>query len=50
MLFAGHETTASTMDATLAMLALHPDIQQDVYEQVSEVTERQQLVSLGECW
>lgn len=52
MLFAGHETTASTMDATLAMLALHPDIQQDVYEQVSEVTERQQLTfdSLQDLW
>lgn len=45
MLFAGHDTTAYTIDAAFAMLALHQDIQQDVYEQVSEVMEKQQLVS-----
>lgn len=37
MLFAGHDTTAYTIDATLAMLAVHPDIQKEVYEQIVEV-------------
>ncbi|KAF8649628.1 hypothetical protein AX16_005717 [Volvariella volvacea WC 439] len=37
MLFAGHETTAHTLAATLALLALHEDIQEEVSEHVLSV-------------
>jgi len=37
MLFAGHETTARTLDATIGFLALYEDIQEEVYRQVKEV-------------
>ncbi|KAJ8503599.1 hypothetical protein ONZ45_g10716 [Pleurotus djamor] len=36
LLFAGHETTAQSINAVLGLLALHPDIQQEVYEQIKE--------------
>eukprot|EP00158_Paraphelidium_tribonemae_P007389 Partr_v1_DN28228_c2_g1_i2_m75690 putative cytochrome P450 len=36
-LLAGHETTAHTLTYTLGMLALHPDIQQRLFESVEEV-------------
>ncbi|KAH7913523.1 cytochrome P450 [Hygrophoropsis aurantiaca] len=38
ILFAGHETTAHTLAATLGFLALHEDIQEEVAKQVKEVT------------
>lgn len=34
LLFAGHETTAHTFSATLALLALHPDVQNEISEQI----------------
>ncbi|KAH8831639.1 cytochrome P450 [Flagelloscypha sp. PMI_526] len=34
LLFAGHETTAHTLAATLALLAIHQDIQDDVLAQI----------------
>ncbi|KAF8637847.1 hypothetical protein AX17_002473 [Amanita inopinata Kibby_2008] len=37
MLFAGHETTAKALAATLAFLALYQDIQQEVYQQIMSV-------------
>ncbi|KAF5379107.1 hypothetical protein D9615_005952 [Tricholomella constricta] len=37
MLFAGHETTAHTLETTLALLALHQDLQNEVYEQIVSV-------------
>lgn len=37
MLFAGHETTAHTLAATLGFLGLYPDIQQEVLEQIISV-------------
>jgi len=36
-LFAGHETTANTLSFALGLLALHPDIQQKVYEESEEM-------------
>ncbi|KAI5120962.1 hypothetical protein M0805_006635 [Coniferiporia weirii] len=35
--FAGHETTANTLAATLALLALYPDEQEWVYESITDV-------------
>ncbi|KAG6812865.1 hypothetical protein H0H92_015793 [Tricholoma furcatifolium] len=37
MLFAGHETTAHTLAATLGFLGLHQDIQEEVLEQIIDV-------------
>jgi len=37
MLFAGHETTAYTLAATLGLLALNQDSQDEVYQQIEEV-------------
>ncbi|KAF8191805.1 cytochrome P450 [Pholiota molesta] len=37
MLFAGHETTAHTLAATLGFLALHDDIQEDIYQHIISV-------------
>ncbi|KAG6809204.1 hypothetical protein H0H93_016018, partial [Arthromyces matolae] len=37
LLFAGHETTAHTLSATLALLALHPKIQNDIFENIISV-------------
>ncbi|KDQ59780.1 hypothetical protein JAAARDRAFT_33349 [Jaapia argillacea MUCL 33604] len=37
MLFAGHETTAHTLDAAIGFLALYPEIQDEVYAQIKEV-------------
>ncbi|KAG6808633.1 hypothetical protein H0H92_003437 [Tricholoma furcatifolium] len=37
MLFAGHETTARTMSATLSLLALHQDIQSEILEHIVSV-------------
>ncbi|KAH7920397.1 cytochrome P450 [Leucogyrophana mollusca] len=37
LLFAGHETTGHTLAATLAFLALHEDVQEEVAAQVREV-------------
>ncbi|KAJ8515192.1 hypothetical protein ONZ45_g7333 [Pleurotus djamor] len=34
MLLAGHESTAHALDATVFMLALHQDIQQEVFEEI----------------
>ncbi|CAE7126410.1 unnamed protein product, partial [Rhizoctonia solani] len=36
-LFAGHETTAHTLSFCLGLLALYPEVQQEVYEQVKQV-------------
>ncbi|CAE6434477.1 unnamed protein product [Rhizoctonia solani] len=36
-LFAGHETTAHTLSFCLGLLALYPDVQQEVYEQIKQV-------------
>lgn len=40
MLFAGHETTANTLATTLAFLALHPKEQSIVYNEISQVIEK----------
>ncbi|KAF8068992.1 cytochrome P450 [Lyophyllum atratum] len=37
LLFAGHETTAHTLSATLALLALHPEVQDEIREQIVSV-------------
>ncbi|KAH6890120.1 cytochrome P450 [Coprinopsis sp. MPI-PUGE-AT-0042] len=37
LLFAGHETTAHSFAATLAQLAVHQDVQQDVLDQILSV-------------
>ncbi|KAJ3796245.1 cytochrome P450 [Lentinula aff. detonsa] len=37
MLFAGHETTAHTLAATLGFLALNQDVQDEILEQIKEV-------------
>ncbi|KAJ7150251.1 cytochrome P450 [Mycena filopes] len=37
MLFAGHETTAKALDATMGFLALYEDIQEEVYEEIRGV-------------
>ncbi|KAL0565654.1 hypothetical protein V5O48_016370, partial [Marasmius crinis-equi] len=37
MLFAGHETTANTLAATLALLAVHPEAQDEVLKQIIDV-------------
>ncbi|KAJ8517940.1 hypothetical protein ONZ45_g4933 [Pleurotus djamor] len=37
MLFAGHETTAHTLAATLGFLSLYPDIQEEVLAQIADV-------------
>ncbi|KZO91213.1 cytochrome P450 [Calocera viscosa TUFC12733] len=37
MLFAGHETSAKTMAATLGMLAIHPEEQEKVYAHVRKL-------------
>ncbi|KAG6828737.1 hypothetical protein H0H93_014767, partial [Arthromyces matolae] len=37
LLFAGHETTAHTLSSTLALLALHQDIQEEILEQIISV-------------
>ncbi|KIK52839.1 hypothetical protein GYMLUDRAFT_49677 [Collybiopsis luxurians FD-317 M1] len=37
MLFAGHETTANTLAATLGLLALHQDVQDEVFEEIKQV-------------
>ncbi|KAG1835085.1 cytochrome P450 [Suillus variegatus] len=38
LLFAGHETTSHSLAATLGFLSLHPFIQDEIVEQVHEVT------------
>ncbi|KAJ7917203.1 cytochrome P450 [Mycena leptocephala] len=37
MLFAGHETTAKTLDAAIGFLALYEDIQEEVYQEIRAV-------------
>ncbi|KAL7277610.1 hypothetical protein ACG7TL_008537 [Trametes sanguinea] len=37
LLFAGHDTTAKTIDASLAFLALHEDYQEEMYREIMEV-------------
>ncbi|KAI0916136.1 hypothetical protein AcW1_010008 [Taiwanofungus camphoratus] len=37
LLFAGHETTAHTLSATFALLAVHQDIQEEIYRQIMDV-------------
>ncbi|KAJ6449337.1 cytochrome P450 [Mycena sanguinolenta] len=37
LLFAGHETTAATLAATLAFMAIHDDIQEEVLAQITSV-------------
>ncbi|CCM05091.1 uncharacterized protein FIBRA_07298 [Fibroporia radiculosa] len=37
MLFAGHETSAETLAATFALLAVHQDVQEVVYQQIIDV-------------
>ncbi|KAL0960014.1 hypothetical protein HGRIS_011664 [Hohenbuehelia grisea] len=37
MLFAGHETTAHTLAATLGFLSLHPEFQDEIYEEIVSV-------------
>ncbi|EUC54929.1 cytochrome P450 family protein [Rhizoctonia solani AG-3 Rhs1AP] len=36
-LFAGHETTAHTLSFCLGLLALYPEVQHEVYEQIKQV-------------
>ncbi|GJE92700.1 cytochrome P450 [Phanerochaete sordida] len=37
LLSAGHDTSARTLDAALMLLALHPEIQEDVHREVTEI-------------
>ncbi|KAI0312574.1 cytochrome P450 [Amylostereum chailletii] len=37
LLFAGHETTAHTLAASLGFLGIYPDIQQELYEEIMTV-------------
>ncbi|KAF7316337.1 hypothetical protein MIND_00152500 [Mycena indigotica] len=37
LMFAGHETTAHTLAATLGFMALHQDIQEEVLQQILEI-------------
>ncbi|KAG6860150.1 hypothetical protein C0995_015073, partial [Termitomyces sp. Mi166 len=37
LLFAGHETTAHTLSATLALLAIHQDIQNEIFDHIVSV-------------
>ncbi|KAJ3550511.1 hypothetical protein NM688_g5063 [Phlebia brevispora] len=37
LLFAGHETTAHTLAAALGLLSLHPEIQEEVFDQIISV-------------
>ncbi|KAJ7131741.1 cytochrome P450 [Mycena crocata] len=37
MLFAGHDTTAKALDAAIGFLALHEDIQEEVYQEIKQV-------------
>ncbi|KAJ7147264.1 cytochrome P450 [Mycena filopes] len=37
MLFAGQDTTAKTLDATIGFLALYEDIQEEIYQEVRDV-------------
>ncbi|CCM03425.1 uncharacterized protein FIBRA_05556 [Fibroporia radiculosa] len=37
LLFAGHETTAHTLAATFALLAVHQDVQDDIHRQIIDV-------------
>ncbi|CCM01787.1 uncharacterized protein FIBRA_03854 [Fibroporia radiculosa] len=37
MLFAGYESTAHTLAATFALLAVHPEVQDDIYSQILDV-------------
>lgn len=37
LLFAGHETTAHTLAATLGLLALHQDIQEDILQHILDI-------------
>ncbi|KAG6918366.1 hypothetical protein DXG01_015018 [Tephrocybe rancida] len=46
MLFAGHETTARTLSAAFALLALHQDIQNEVVDQIVGVVGRERDPSL----
>ncbi|KAI0320557.1 cytochrome P450 [Amylostereum chailletii] len=39
MLFAGHDTTAKALDATLGFLALYQDIQDEVFQELAAVLE-----------
>ncbi|KAF9010234.1 cytochrome P450 [Cyathus striatus] len=48
MLFAGHETTAHSLAATLGFLSLHQDIQQEVLEQIIEVVGWNRVPVLGD--
>ncbi|KAJ7249522.1 cytochrome P450 [Mycena haematopus] len=44
MLFAGHETTAKALDATIGFLALYEDIQEEVYQEIlAEISRHGQL-------
>jgi len=37
MLFAGHETTAHTLAATLGFLSVYPEFQEEVYEEIKSI-------------
>ncbi|KAJ6507149.1 cytochrome P450 [Mycena vitilis] len=43
ILFAGHETTARALDATMGFLALYEDIQEEVYREIREVAKNGKL-------
>ncbi|XP_058817444.1 uncharacterized protein LOC131680752 [Topomyia yanbarensis] len=47
IIFAGSDTTATTMSSLLLMLAIHPDVQERVYQEVMEACpDKDQSVSL----
>lgn len=48
---AGYDTTASTLQYLLYMLALHPEIQQRVYEEMTEVcsSDSPSYEEVGKC-
>jgi cytochrome P450 len=51
MILAGYETTANTLAACLALLALHEEIQDEVFEEILSIVGRDEdpVRLLGPC-
>ncbi|XP_053694174.1 cytochrome P450 4C1-like [Sabethes cyaneus] len=49
IIFAGSDTTSTTMASVLLMMAMHPDVQEKVYQEVMEICpDKKQYVSLDD--
>ncbi|KAJ7773986.1 cytochrome P450 [Mycena metata] len=48
MLFAGHETTAKTLDAVIGFLAWYEDVQEEVYQEIKKVMSEEGKLTCGE--